>query len=120
VISVTSDSAAMPHPQYHVKGRKRSASPLTSNIGKTQPWGTSVPWGERCSLAQGLNNRLTVIIGECELLSDNLDDAHSVRLQAILKAAQEMADELTKHPCAAVNCAEMGKFRQPSLGELPG
>jgi hypothetical protein len=53
-----------------------------------------------CLLAHDLNNKLAIVIGECELLEERAADAHCLeRLKAIKEAAQCMADALKVHQC---------------------
>ena len=60
--------------------------------------------GPQCSLTHNLINKLSVIVGECELLSEHTLDPECVqRLGIIVKTAQAMATELKRHDC---RCSE--------------
>ena len=54
-----------------------------------------------CPLAHSLLDKLTVIVGHCEILAEEeqADSASSRRLQLIRQAAQSMAVELKDHQC---------------------
>jgi len=54
-----------------------------------------------CMLAHHLINRLTVIVGYCDLLihEDPRDPNHSHRLSQIREIAHATAEELSEHPC---------------------
>jgi hypothetical protein len=62
------------------------------DLGKYQP---------SCILAHELVNRLSVIVGYCDLLADEApeDTKCLKRLNAIRCIAKTMADDLTKHQC---------------------
>ena len=61
---------------------------------------TTVLSEERCLLAHDLNNKLAVIVGQCELLSEHTHDPECVaRLQTIAQAAKLMADAVNGHQC---------------------
>jgi hypothetical protein len=49
---------------------------------------------ENCLLAHNFNNKLTIILGECELLSDHVTDDIRARLNTIRDVAKVMATEL--------------------------
>jgi len=53
-----------------------------------------------CIMAHDLLNKLTVIIGGCDLLEEKASDSECVRLiLAIRDSAKAMADELKQHQC---------------------
>lgn len=55
---------------------------------------------ERCLLAHSLNNKLSVILGWCQLLSRGTDDPTCLgRLQAIRDAAEAMVSEVQSYKC---------------------
>jgi hypothetical protein len=62
------------------------------DLGKYQP---------SCNLTHGLVNKLSVIVGYCDLLKDDaLEDSKCrKRLDAIRSIAKGMADELLGHQC---------------------
>ena len=54
----------------------------------------------KCPLTHRLNNMLSVILGQCELLVDCASDPECRRrAQNIRKAAQRMADEISGYQC---------------------
>jgi len=54
----------------------------------------------RCSLTHNLINKLSVIVGECELLNEHTVEPEFVRrLGVIVKTAQAMASELQRQHC---------------------
>ena len=56
--------------------------------------------GERCLLAHNLNNKLAVIIGQCEMLADDFTDLRCrARLGVIRQMAQAIANEVNDHHC---------------------
>jgi len=64
-----------------------------SDLGKYQP---------SCLLAHGLVNKLSIIVGYCDLLKDHApdDSVCQKQLHAIREVAKEMATELNQHQCA--------------------
>jgi hypothetical protein len=54
-----------------------------------------------CPLAHSLLDKLTVIVGHCELLAETSseDSSSSRHLQLIRQTAQSMASELKDHQC---------------------
>ena len=54
-----------------------------------------------CRLAHALLNRLSVIVGNCDLASEKVQEGSELatRLSDIRKAAQSMANELKGHQC---------------------
>ena len=54
-----------------------------------------------CILAHELINKLTVIVGHCDLLKENApEDSHCLeRLMQIREVAKSMAEELNSHQC---------------------
>ena len=54
-----------------------------------------------CNLAHGLVNKLSAIVGHCDLLKDQApeDSECQKRLAAIRSIAKNMADELHGHKC---------------------
>jgi hypothetical protein len=53
-----------------------------------------------CLLAHNIANKLTIIIGQCDLLGDHATDPECVvRLQIIRRTAQAMAAEVNTHQC---------------------
>ena len=62
------------------------------DLGKYQP---------RCNLAHGLINKLSAIVGYCDLLRDDaLEDSKSRKgLDTIRAVAKGMAEELLMHQC---------------------
>jgi hypothetical protein len=62
------------------------------NVSKRQP---------SCILAHNLLNKLTVIIGGCDLLNEQVDEHSecSKRLATIRDVAKSMAEDLTQHQC---------------------
>lgn len=71
-----------------------------------------------CLLAHDLNNKLAIIVGECELLEERATDTHCLeRLKAIKAAAQCMADALKVHQCElrqlAVAAARQAEANRP-------
>jgi len=68
--------------------------------------------GPRCSLTHNLINKLSVIVGECELLNEHAMEAECARrLGVIIKTAQTMAAELQRHHCHCEEI-EMGEARK--------
>ena len=56
--------------------------------------------GDNCLLAHDLFNKLTTIIGQCEILEDKALDPECLnRLQKIRQTARAMADEISTHQC---------------------
>jgi hypothetical protein len=55
----------------------------------------------RCILAHEMINKLTIIVGHCDLLKESTpEDSHCLeRLRAIGEVAKSMADELNRHQC---------------------
>jgi hypothetical protein len=71
----------------------------------------SLPVGN-CRLAHDLNNKLAIVVGQCDLLMECVKDAeHAMRLQAIRTAAQLMADSLKRHHCELADL-----LREPQAG----
>jgi hypothetical protein len=62
------------------------------DLGKYQP---------SCNLAHGLVNKLSVIIGYCDLLKDEApeDSECQKRLDAVRAITKDMAAELLRHQC---------------------
>lgn len=56
---------------------------------------------ERCRLAHDLTNKLTVILGNCEILLDvgELDSEQPKRLRAILDTSRSMTQDLRSRRC---------------------
>jgi hypothetical protein len=61
-------------------------------LGKYQP---------SCNLAHGLVNKLSAIVGYCDLLKDDApeDSVYRNRLDSIRIIAKSMAQELQQHEC---------------------
>ncbi len=56
------------------------------------------PCNDWCLLAHNLTNKLAVIIGQCDLLSERMDQpADRNRMEIIRAAARWMADEINGH-----------------------
>jgi len=56
--------------------------------------------GQHCSLTHDLINKLSVIIGECELLEEHVaDPEHGDRLHVILRVAHAMTAAIRGHRC---------------------
>jgi hypothetical protein len=59
---------------------------------------------DRCALAHFLNNKINIIFGTCDLLSQHTTDPQVVdRLLAIRVAAKAMIDEINKPPSRSQN-----------------
>jgi nitrogen-specific signal transduction histidine kinase len=63
---------------------------------------TPATQSERCMLAHDLNNCVSIVVGECELLvnliSNNAEAMERVRI--ILRTARRMANDLSTRPCS--------------------
>jgi hypothetical protein len=56
--------------------------------------------GEGCLLAHNLNNRLAIILGECDLIAEHVADPEcSARLVVIRTTVKAMAQEVRRHEC---------------------
>jgi len=81
--------------------------------------------GVGCLLAHNMMNRLSVILGECEMAAEKVQDEWLAKpLQRIQQAATTMAKELKEHQCRldkmtrereARNLAEAEKASAPKL-----
>ena len=62
------------------------------DLGKYQP---------SCNLAHGLVNKLSVIVGYCDLAKDDVPEDSKCRkhMEAIRSIAKNMAEELLRHQC---------------------
>ncbi len=54
-----------------------------------------------CMLAHHLMNKLSIIVGYCEMMSDEAQEGSELakRLRVMHDGATEMAKELGEHPC---------------------
>jgi len=74
----------------------------------------------KCWLSHHFINKLSVIIGSCQLLqerveeSDHLDSECIHRLAVIMQVAKEMSKELKEHECQLDAAARMLVVRDPS------
>jgi nitrogen-specific signal transduction histidine kinase len=59
------------------------------------------PQPERCMLAHDLNNCLSMIIGECELLAELISNNPEAmeRVRIILQTARRMANDISTRQC---------------------
>jgi hypothetical protein len=52
-----------------------------------------------------MNNKLAIIIGQCELLSDQITDiVLAARVRVIKSTAQEMTENIKAHECRIAGC----------------
>lgn len=75
------------------------------NLGKHQP---------SCMLAHHFVNKLTVIVGGCDLLTEKSepDSELSKRLLMMREIAKSMADELNQHQCHLDAMVRVGEMQQ--------
>lgn len=65
--------------------------PTVPEVGKHQP---------SCDLAHEVLNKLSIIVGSCDLMRDEVESVACLqRLQTIRRAALELADNLQYHQC---------------------
>ena len=73
----------------------------------------SLPGGN-CWLAHDLNNKLAIVVGQCELLMGRVvDREYTERLQGIRAAAQAMAESLKRHQCELADLLRQVQHSQP-------
>lgn len=79
---------------------------MQSNVGCHEP---------SCLLSHVLVNKLSVIIGNCELLEEQAQAGSECakRLGLIRDVAQEMAEELNKHQCKLSEVVRMKVAEKP-------
>jgi signal transduction histidine kinase len=60
-----------------------------------------VPVPDQCPLGHDLNNKLSVILGHCDLLSEHWgkDELAMKHLRVIQEAARHIADRIARCPC---------------------
>jgi len=74
----------------------------------------------KCWLSHHFINKLSVIIGSCQLLqeqveeSDHVDSACIHRLAVIMEVAKDMSRELKEHACQLDAATKMLVVRDPS------
>jgi hypothetical protein len=76
-----------------------------------------------CPLAHSLLDKLTVIVGHCDLLTEarSTDSVSSQHLKLIRQAAQSMAVELEDHQCGASRATQAPrKWEWEALGDSGG
>jgi len=74
-----------------------------------------------CLLAHSLINKLSVIVGRCDLLKEKTPEESECyqRLMAIRDLAKSMAEEITQHQCRFDAIARGAEISNPvSLSEL--
>ncbi len=100
---VTKITAARANQIQAVVDNLPSAFPKLGAVCKVEFMSLSLPAGN-CWLAYDLNNKLAIIVGQCELLIEHVQaEEHLGRLQAIHTAAQLMAESLKRHQCELAN-----------------
>lgn len=79
------------------------------NLGKHQP---------SCILAHDLINKLTVIVGRCDLLKERApEDSECLKHLALIRdAAKAMAEELNQHQCRLDAMMRTGPTQTTGLG----
>ena len=88
------------------------------DLGKYQP---------SCLLAHELVNKLSVVVGYCDLLKDHMpeDSAGQEQLRKIREIGLSMAEELTAHQCSIEAMtrealkSSLGSRRSPSSAKRP-
>ena|GEM_PF-3267320 len=96
----------------HIGEGRRKEHPVAKQNGQYQP---------SCLLAHSLINKLSVIVGRCDLWREKTPEESECyqRLMAIRELAKSMAEEITQHQCrfdAIARGAEI--INPPSLSEL--
>lgn len=82
-------------------------------IGKKQPASVS-----HCSLAHDMINKLSIIVGQCELLEEEMAQAkYAERLQIIRRTALAMAVTINRNSCENNQLDEL-KGRRESTTSL--
>jgi hypothetical protein len=70
---------------------------------------------ERRTLAHDLNNDLTIIVGECDLLAEMLtDEAARARMTKIRSVAMRMAERIENRACPELTLHPLGREGLPS------
>ncbi len=66
-----------------------------------------------CIMAHEFINKLTAIIGNCDLIRERIEDAEVVERLAVTRSiAVRMADELKEHQCKLDSMIKMAMFGQ--------